>query len=151
MADQTPPEQNQTDTTTKLKPAEAAARIAALEKELAESKAREGTIGKELADLRGRFQREWDERERAFADELRRVKDEQAASAPPTGPRWRPKADQVVVMKANHGLCYTDREGKPQRVRAGAQFRASIDELIDDGHTEGDAFEVVGPGEADDR
>jgi hypothetical protein len=151
MADQTPPEQNQTDTTTKLKPAEAAARIAALEKELAESKAREGTIGKELADLRGRFQREWDERERAFADELRRVKDEQAASAPPTGPRWRPKADQVVVMKANHGLCYTDREGKPQRVRAGAQFRASIDELTDDKLNEGDAFEVVGPSEADDR
>lgn len=112
------------------------ARTAELEASLTNTHA---SYEKQLDEQRERFDTLWKEREQEFKAELARVNGE--AAARPRGARVK---GQVLTLSARHNLRYSDAQGKAQRVRAGQTFSASLEELADDGLTEGEAFVVVG-------
>jgi len=86
---------------------------------------------RQLAEQRASFERDWREREERLAEA-------------PRGERMGPVRGQVLRMKARTALRYSDAKGEPKSVAAGAEFRATIEELEDDGLSGGDAFEVIG-------
>ena len=127
--------------TTPAKPAEPT-----LEEQLAAERARVAELEvaltnthesheKQLTEQREQFDTLWQNREA----ELARVTGE--AAARPRGPRLK---GEVLTLRAKHGLRYTNAQGKPQRVAGGKEFRATLEELADDGLVEGDAFDVIG-------
>lgn len=131
--------------TTPAKPAEPT-----LEEQLAAERARVAELEvaltnthesheKQLTEQREQFDTLWQNREAEFRAELARVTGE--AAVRPRGPRLK---GEVLTLRAKHGLRYTDAKGAAQRVAGGKEFRATLEELADDGLVEGDAFDVIG-------
>lgn len=145
MASPTEKADKGTTPTTPSKPAEptleeqlaaANARAAELEASLTNTHA---SYEKQLDEQRAQFDTLWRDREAEYRAELARVTGEAA-----TRPRGARVKGQVLTLRAKHGLRYSDAAGKAQRVAAGKEFKATLEELADDGLTEGEAFVVVG-------
>lgn len=134
-----------TTATTPAKPAEpsldeqlatAAARIAELEGALANA---HESYEKQITEQRTQFDTLWQDREEEFRAALARASND--AVSRPRGTRSK---GEVLTLRAKHGLRYSDAQGKAQRVAGGKEFRATLEELADDGLVEGEAFDVIG-------
>ena len=123
--------------------AAARSRIAELEKIVTQQRenaeALEKSFRADWEEREKRFRSDWEERDKAFQAAHEQMVGEAARTR--GGPRLK---GAVLNLRAKYALRYVDAKSAPQRVAGGKEFRATIEELADDGLVEGDAFEVIG-------